>query len=474
MRILICGAGRITRELLRRLGEGWEVSLIDTRREQLDRTAPLFPNIAATYEADASSKVVLNKASVRDMDYVLALTSDDEVNLAVAELAQAAGVEHVSALVYDDSTHTRFQEMGVHVIQGPGLIAQNLSHYLQDPRLHVQPLISGAGSVYEVDASQHFRAVGKRAAYFNTQTGRLVALFRKGRLVFPKPKTPVKSGDKLVLVGDPDMFEPVCRMLECGDPHFPLAYGQGMLLAMGDRPPEDRSAYNPLLEEGLYLARNTKVQRVVILCPEEECGIEPALKDWPQEVQVETRPAGREVETRMRELCAEGNYGLVVMPPPQPSVFKTLFRAPLVDLARILDTPLLITRTTFAYDSILVPFNGTAMSELALEVGVDLSRQLGGAVRVAVVEEPEFLSGEDEAQTVDTLLARIRELSHVHKTEFEVIRREGNPVREITALSRDHGLMVIGSTTRDTGFFTPNVGDHLARKAECSVLLLAS
>ena len=474
MRILICGAGRITRELLKRLGEGWRVSLIDKSQEQLDKTEPLFPNIEATFAEDASSKVVLNKASVADMDYVLALTSDDEVNLTVAELAQAAGVSHVSALVYDSRSHVRFQEMGVHIIQGPGLIAQNLSHYLQDPRLHVQPLISGPGSVYEVDASQHFRAVGKRAAYFNTQTGRLVGLFRKGRLVFPRPKTPIKSGDKLVLVGDPDMFEPVCRMLECGDPHFPLAYGQGMLLALGDKPPEDHGLYNPLLAEGLYLALNTKVQRVVTLCPEEDCGIEKALQEWPQEVQVETRPAGKRVEERMRELCREGNYGLVVMPPPRPSVFKSLFKAPLVELALELDTPMLIARTTFDYDTILVPFNGTAMAELALEVAVDLSRQLGGAIHVVVVEEPEFLSGEDEAQTVETLQARIRELSHVHKTELKVVLRRGNPVREVTALSADYGLMVVGSTDRDQGFFSPNVGDHLARKAQCSVLLLAS
>ncbi len=37
MRVLICGAGRIVVEVLRRLGQNWEVTVVDLNQERLDR-----------------------------------------------------------------------------------------------------------------------------------------------------------------------------------------------------------------------------------------------------------------------------------------------------------------------------------------------------------------------------------------------------------------------------------------------------
>ncbi|MGE4552532.1 MAG: NAD-binding protein [Desulfovibrionaceae bacterium] len=473
MKILICGAGRTTRELLRRLGEGWEVTLIDPRPDQLARATSLFPRILSAVTADASSELVLKKAGIADHDYVLAMTGDDEVNLAVVGTAAAQGVTQISALVRDEKYHKSFAELGVHTFMGPGLVAQNIYHYLQDPRLHVTPLVSGPGAVYEVNASSHFRVVGKRASYFSRSGARLAAIIRRDQLLFPRPKTPILADDRLIIVGKPDIFEPVCELLECGNPHFPLAYGQGMLLALGEREPESPSEFNPILSEGLFLAQNTKVAAVTVLCPGRACPIDEHLAQWPQNTRPEVRPLEGGLRRRLRELCAEGNYGLVVVPQLGVNLFETLAKAPLVELAGDLDTPLLVARFSVPYERILVPFNGTAMSELALEVAVDLSRQLHAEVSAAVVEEPEFLSGQDEEARVQALLTRLRELAHIHKVPIREVRRRGNPVKELVALSAEYELLVLGSTNRGKGLLAPNIGDHLARKAQCSVLLLA-
>jgi nucleotide-binding universal stress UspA family protein len=105
---------------------------------------------------------------------------------------------------------------------------------------------------------------------------------------------------------------------------------------------------------------------------------------------------------------------------------------------------------------------------------MDLGRQLGAMITVMIVEDPGFLSGDEDDGFVRRNQARIRELAHIHKTPVEQISVRGNPVRQIVDTALSHDLLVIGSTNRDRGFITPNIGEHLAEKAPCSVLIVTA
>ncbi|MBN2141256.1 MAG: NAD-binding protein [Desulfovibrionaceae bacterium] len=468
MSILVCGVGRVGREVLRRLGEGFVVSLIDTSEAKVQTAASLYPNVARALVGDAASPVLLEEAGLADQAFVLALTHSDKVNLAIAREAVAKDADRVLALVHDSANLRPFQELGVHTVTGSGLLAQDIYHYIEDPRMRITPLASGPGAVFEFKASDHFRAVGKRPAFFGEKGLRLAAIFRRGELVFPGPRTVVRPDDRLVLLGEPDSFQPVCELLECGSAHFPLAYGPGLLLGLPDAP----GPAEALLSEGLYLSRNTKVKKVTVLAPQGAGKVEQGLDDWPEPAGIEIERV-RDVRGRMRELCGRGLFGLAVIPGPRPPLFRYLAAPVVVRLAHDLDCPLLISRLSFPYEQILVPFNATASSELALEVAVDLAGQLGSRIRVAVVEEPVFISDEDKGFAARAR-ERLKELGHIHRTGFEQLGAVGNPVREILALAEGHDLVVVGSSSRDRGLFSPNRGEHLARRARCSVLVVTS
>jgi nucleotide-binding universal stress UspA family protein len=89
------------------------------------------------------------------------------------------------------------------------------------------------------------------------------------------------------------------------------------------------------------------------------------------------------------------------------------------------------------------------------------------------VEEPEFIRGVEEEEWAEAVLKRVRELAHIYKFEFEVIIKKGNPVKEVVALAQDFNLMVMGSTTREKGLFSPHVGERMAQDVACSVLIIA-
>ncbi len=470
-RVLICGLGPVSLELLESMGDIWQVTLLDKKAEAVERARPLSLNVLDAHVEDASSPVVLERIGIAAHDYVLALTDDDKVNLLVCETALAHNVRHISALVRGKDILPRFKKLGVHVVPYSSLLAKIIYNYLQDPRICVTPLLLGSAAVFEVNAADHFRVVGKRAWHFESKEHRLVGLFRKKQLRFPRDNTLIKGDDTLILLGEPRMFQQVCGLLDCGNSHFPLAYGQNLLLAL---PEPSEEMLGKAVQKAHYLSRNIKVKGLTVLCGQGGCEDKLKLHEWPSNFNVFTKGKDESLTMRLRELHEGGNYGLVALPPIRESFFKQFFSPQLVGLAHELDCPVLLMRYTAPWERILVPFNGTPRAEKALGVAVDIARQLGSEVSVVVVEQPDFLNDPEERELHAAALSRLRELGHIHKTQFGEIRRKGNPVREIVPLTKDYDLLVLGSTNNKGSLLTPNVGELLAQRAMCSVLLVAS
>lgn len=471
MRLLICGAGRAARELLRRLGDDWEVTLIDKSSERIEQTSAVSSDVKASYVEDATSQVVMDKVEVGGYDYVLAITDEDRNNKIIAEMAFAAGVRHVSAFIHDSEIAAILGKKGINVIQLGKLAAGQLYHYLQDPRMRVTPLYLGAANIMEIKASEYLRIVGKRAGYFQRRDMRLVSIFRDEKVLFPKPDTLIRSDDRLVILGNSSVFQNLCGILECSNPHFPMAYGPGLLVAL----PVIKSSegVEQELHEALYVAQNTQIKNVTLLNAEPEEPYHEHLTGWPQNLSVGMISLDGELPGNIRESCRGSNFGLVVTAPFETKFMKAFGKPSYVGLASELDRPLLISKGSAPYGKFLVPFNGSAMSELAVEVAVDIRKQMGGEIAIAVIEEPEFITGDENDGWKEKVLSRANELGHIYKTKFELVTRKGNPVKELKKLSTDYDLMIIGSTNRDRGVFTPNIGENLVVASDCSVLLLA-
>jgi trk system potassium uptake protein TrkA len=468
MKVLICGAGKVTRHLLGRLGERWQVTLIDKSEDKLQELIPKFENVEKVITADGSSPVTLDDAGVADFDYVLALTENDKINLAICEYANSQGVNHLLALVNEEENKEKFQKIGARPVLGSTLLAKSIHHYLQDPRINLMSLSLGQAEIMEMDVSDHFQVVGKGVSSLTGEGWRLVAILRQNLMFFPKPETVIEVGDRLVIVGQPDSFQALCMHLECGVPHFPLGYGPDLLLAL--LPESNREE---LIKETMHLAQNTKVKSLTALCSKQESDIEQALETWTQTTDIKIVTVEGEVEDSLEKIGSQENYGVMVVHPFEASFFVSLAKPTLISLAHSISCPLLVARQSHPYERILVPFNAARKAKLALGVAVDLAHQVGAEVAVAVVEEPEFIRGEEEEEWAESVSNVVRELAHIHKFDFEVIIKKGNPVKEVVALAQDFNLVVMGSTTKEKGLFAPHVGERMAQDVPCSVLIIA-
>jgi trk system potassium uptake protein TrkA len=469
MKVLICGAGKVSIHLLRRLDKSWLATLIDKSEEKLKNLHSEFQNVEKVIAGDASSPVTLDDAKVADFDYVLALTESDRVNLAICKYASKQPVNQILARVNKQENHPKFQEMGVRTVLGSTMLAKSICQYLKDPRINVIDLAFGDGEIIEVDVSHHFQVVGKKTSTLINDKWRLVATFRQDKMVFPGKDSEILTGDRLVIVARPNTFNELCTLMDCGIPHFPLSYGQGLLIAL-----VPKSDHEQIVRECMHLAQNTKVRYLSVLCAKEQTDIQKKLESWAQSIDIEVETFEGDLTERLQELDVKKNFGLMVIHPFEATFFKSLAKPTLISLAHSISCPLLLARHTYPYKKILVPFNATSKAELALCTAVDLAKQLKAEIAVAVVDEPEFIRGEQSEDWAESVLRRIRELGHVHKFEFEEILRKGNPVKEIAIIAKDFNLMVMGSTTREKGLFSPHVGELIARNVPCSVLIIAN
>ena len=279
MRVLVCGLGRIARQLLELLGDAWKVTVIDINPAVLETVSEEYSAVGSTVTGDASSPVVLENAGLSRFDYVLAMTRNDDVNLAVMRFAREKDVDYPLALV---NSHTRigdFTRLGVRTISSSGILAKSVYHYLQDPRIKVMPLDLGRAELMEMDVSNYFSVAGKSVKDLKQSEWRVVGMFRGEKFIFPDESVAVQPSDRLIILGREGMFSEVCDLMECGRPQFPHSMGQSLLLALD---PEDQP--ESIIPEVQHLMLNILLKRVGVVYYSDQPTIKESLSQWSEDL----------------------------------------------------------------------------------------------------------------------------------------------------------------------------------------------
>ncbi len=471
MKILICGAGKITDELLKRFSQNWEATIVDIREEHLRPFVNRFPNVTRLQEGDASSLVVLDEVHMEKHDFVLALTNNDRVNLTVAKTAREKNIRSIMAIVRDSGLIQEFQELGVWILPFYTIASRKIYQHLKNPRVGITSLGQGEGELMEVEIDRDYLKNEKKAEKFKRENWRLVGVIRNRELILPDADTELKEGDRALLIGKPDLFKMFCEEWECEAPNFPLNYGFNLMIAVPSQGKFDKSG---LIQEALYLAHNTQIQKLFIVCHKEVGESLKPIDRWAESLNIEFIHVGEKVFRSISNLQQLESTGILVIPPMESSFLNTLIKPVTIDLAHRLPAPILVSRSTKPYENILVPFNGSPQTERALEIAADLAKQLESKVSVVIVEEPEFLHGEKEEEDRwhKKMTRQINELAHLHKIQIEEHIRHGNPVKEILSIAKGYDLLIIGSSNREKELLSPNVGEMLVKEAPCSVLIV--
>ena len=417
--------------------------------------------------------MVLEKAGLTETDALLAMTNDDAVNLVAARFAREAGVKAVLAVVRDPERLPEFQQLDVWCVSVSTDAARKVYQFLKDLRMRVIDLGEGKGELLELSV-QDQDLVRLRNLLSKKHTGwRLAALIRKEELFFPEDGNNIEAGDRLLFIGRAELYNTLSNRLGEEREHFPRTYGQKMILGVRDDEPDK---VTELLNEALYLAQGTHIDQIQTVCEKVTTDIEELLSRWSESLEIEIAEGEGDPEQRVVDLATQQRTGIAVLPYTKRSLLRAFVGGDSVKTARRLPCPLLLAKCSDPYHHILVPFAGTLSDQRALEIALDLARQLDAAVSVVVVVEPAYLRGEASAkgQWEDAVLKQIRQLSLVHKIDVNELVRHGNPVKEALAEAGDHQLIVLAGSESSSGLFSIDVAAMIVDRAPCSVLVVSS
>lgn len=445
--VVIVGAGRLAARVVAELPPSWAITLVDLDLQQMKAVAQRRPEGApppVMVQGDATSRLTLERACVGPSTALAVLTGDDAVNREVARMGRVYFMVEELAVLLDDAEGADAAGLQAsEVVQSHVATAALVLNRLCGTETRSVALGLGMGELRQVTVLEGSAAVGRGLAEMRPQQWLVAAVYRDDALIVPHGETVLRAGDRVLLVGQPDVIEGVGSFIRGGRPVFPSQYGRGVA-TFGHVGPEAR-----------WLLDHT--------CAEGE----------PEVVDPAAVPASD--PSRIKPVLDGLNAGILVVEPRPISWmarvgFSKSSRQALVHAAK---RPVLVARGTFPFKRVLLAIGEHQNAEVVAGVAIDLARQCGGTLTVLTVTPPSFAEGEAEQEARRALPNRVAHIARLHGVVVDRRLDQGNPIERIRAHAKDFDLLVIGDSERsDNSLFKPDVSLFLMHDTPCSALFV--
>jgi trk system potassium uptake protein len=161
--------------------------------EQLDKTIVI--------RGDGTDKGLLLEENIGEMDFLVALTGDEENNILMSLLARELGAKKIITRISKLSYIPLMSAIGIDTMVSPRLSAVSaiLQYIRRGKVISVAPLKGEQAEAIEVEAVETSDLVDKRLFQINFPKGVLVgAIIRKGEVIIPKGNSVIQSNDRLI------------------------------------------------------------------------------------------------------------------------------------------------------------------------------------------------------------------------------------------------------------------------------------
>ncbi|MFD1216741.1 Trk system potassium transporter TrkA [Microbulbifer celer] len=249
MKIIILGAGQVGGSLAESLAsERNDIILIDndekTLRELGDRI-----DIGVVH-GHASHPDVLQEAGIEDADIVVAVTNNDETNMAACQIAHSlfrvttkiARVRAAAYLQYPELFSTESIPIDV-LISPEQIVSEYIARLIEHPgALQVLDFADGRVQLVAVRAVQGGPLVGHQLRYLREHMPkvdtRVAAIYRRNSPIIPQGSTVIEAGDEVFFIAARQDIRAVMselRRLEQGYKRITIAGGGNIGLRLASR-----------------------------------------------------------------------------------------------------------------------------------------------------------------------------------------------------------------------------------------------
>lgn len=478
MKVIVVGAGGTARELLRRLGDRWDVVLVDPDEAKLEVAGRIRP--CTLVVGDGSSSVTLGRAGLETADAVVAASGDDDVNGETTRFARDAGVLRVVTVVSSPERAAEFRELGAETVTPDTIAARHIELQLEPRRVASTAFADGKAEAIEFLVSPDSAVRDRPLKDFHSETWIVAAVLREGRLIVPHGDTVLLAGDRVTVVGAGKDFAAIVRTFTAGESRFPLSFGRKVGVVLDS--PDDLDGP---VSEGLSLVRNSQAEELMVVHRDVAGERDPRKAEELEEllaklaaradgVMIDVKPSPPPLSRALLDLAGEESVGVLVVPAPAGGEVMGRRRfARVVNAYASAGVPLLLSRGRHPYASIVVPARRTLAGETAGRAGIDLARSSGAMLVGVAVVSPTFM-GQDDATDAKAAAGWLREEAAVQDVPVRRHVKRGNPVRVMEEMADSASLIVLAMPQLPMNAVRPRLSGHIIRRVDASVLLVPS
>lgn len=152
---------------------------------------------------DALDREILREANAKITNKVVAVTSDDKVNILASLLAKRMGADQAMALINSSSYSSLITSLGIDSLISPkALTVSSILQYVRRGRIRaVHSIRDNFGEVIEAEAMGTSSVLGMTVEEINIPRSLIIgAIYREDQIIFPKSDTVIKVHDRLILI----------------------------------------------------------------------------------------------------------------------------------------------------------------------------------------------------------------------------------------------------------------------------------
>lgn len=213
-KIIIYGATSTSTQLALALEENMrDVCIIEPSREKAHRAADQLTR-TVVHHGSGTDMDLFNEINMKDADFFLALSHDDENNILSALLAKKYGAKRALVITHDPEYLPILDSIGMDITINPRLITVSaiLKHLRKGQVMSVFKLIEDA-EVMEIGVQEDSSIANKQIGKINFPKGAIIgALLRQGEMLLPNDEVTIEAGDSVIVVALPGTIEKIEKL----------------------------------------------------------------------------------------------------------------------------------------------------------------------------------------------------------------------------------------------------------------------
>ncbi len=499
----IIGCGKVGRTLVARLLDSWHILVVDKNENVAKSLESLYePEQVTCFSGDATSYFFLRSTKIKHAYQILiGIENDEIVNEVIHILQDRMMIRNIISQTTNITFAENLKKKGVTVAYAPNVIVNFMINQMSIGQNIATYVGKGEGEIMQIQLTKNSPLIGlplskiplrkwivggiyrpKRNKNINSLSyiGRL-QVSKDDKLIIPRGSTIPQVGDKLLLIGEPNILKSTIQYLQAGTPSFPKRYGEAVISLFLNNE-IDISAHRQYMwltknieSSEIYYFYNSKMGEKMSRRNHSLIHNSGAEKQLKKSHHIRLN----KISQLISDIAQKKRIGLIIYRTPKNIIINWIHRSflmpNLIKSVRDYDTPLWIIKRNRSIRSITFFVSTNEDSLRAAELAIDAAIRLKLNIKAIQVNPPPIITGKKQLDKSEEIMQSIREVAALHGVTMQEIIREGNPVKEtLRSVTPDELLVLSLPKKGDERFLIPNSQSLLCKKFLGSLLVLAT